>query len=147
VGSSRAGRNLLRLLVVIGLVLGLDAGAERANTLHLVSAEHAVLRPGERIVGLKLTVRSGRIAALPSLPVGWSVTVENYPPWQTRMTGSILIGAAALSPAELKNFVVVEEYGAGTGPFDVELILTVTADFSRERRIRLPMDRLGLRPQ
>jgi hypothetical protein len=135
------------MLALIGLMLGLGAGTARANTLWLVSAERAVLRSGERIVGFELTVSSGRIAALPTLPIGWSVTVDNYPSWQTHMTGSILIGAAALSPAELKDFVVVEAYGSGAGQFRVELTLTVTVDFSRERRIHLPKDRLDLHPR
>jgi hypothetical protein len=141
----QSGGRLLGALVVVGLALG--PGAARAGPLHLVSAEHAVLGPGERVVAFELTVRSGRIAALPAVPIGWNVSVENYPTWETRMTGSIVIGAAALSAAELTGFVVVEEYGTGAGTFDVELVLTVTADFSRERTIRLPRNRLRLRPR
>jgi len=142
-GLGEAGWSLRRTLGLLGVTLALGAGAARANTLWLVSAERAELQPGERIVGFELTISSGRIAGLPTVPVGWSVTVENYPTWRTRMTGSILIGAAALDPADLRDFGV-EAYESETGRFDVTLTLTVTADFHRERRIHLSRERLEL---
>jgi hypothetical protein len=129
----------------VGVALACAAGAAPASTLWLVSAERAGLRPGERIVGFELTVTAGRIAALPTIPVGWSVAVENYPTWRTQVTGAILIGAAALDPGDLKDFVLVETYDSEGGRFDVTLILRVTADFQRERRVHLPRDFLGLR--
>jgi hypothetical protein len=130
---------------LVGFALALAATAASASTLWLVSAERAALRPGERIVGFELTVTSGRIAALPAIPVGWSVAVENHPTWRTQVTGAILIGAAALDPGDLRDFVVVEAYDSEGGRFDVTLILTVTADFRDERRIHLSRDLLGLR--
>ena len=38
--------------------------------------------------------------------------VENYPSWRTQLAGSILIGVAALDPADLRDFAVVEAYGS-----------------------------------
>jgi hypothetical protein len=131
-------------LGLAGVALACAATAASASTLWLVSAERAVLQPGERIVGFELTVTSGRIASVPTVPVGWSVEVENYPTWRTQMTGTILIGAAALAPGNLRDFVVVEAHDEN-GRFDVTLVLTVTADFQRERRLHLPRDLLRLR--
>lgn len=144
-GLRRAGTCAGRwALGVLSVTLALGPGAARASTLWLVAPERVELRPGERIIAFELTISSGRIAALPTVPTGWSVTVENYPTWRTHVAGSILIGVAALDPADLKDFAVVEAYDPETGRFDVELVLIVTADFQRERRVHLHRERLGL---
>jgi hypothetical protein len=146
-GLTGAGRSLRWTLGVLGITLALGTGAAPASTLWLVGTERIELGPGERIVGFELTVSSGRIAALPMVPPGWSVTVENYPTWRTQVAGSALIGAAALDAAGLRDLAVVEAYGPETGPLGLELVLTVTADFHRQRRLHLPRERLGVRPR
>jgi hypothetical protein len=112
-----------------------------------VSAERAELRVGERIVGFELRIPMGRVVALPAVPVGWSVGIDNHAAGHSHVSGSILIGAAALDPAELKELVVIEAYGSAAHQVDVELVLEITSDFDRVRRVRVPSDRLGIRPR
>jgi hypothetical protein len=138
----------LALAAWLGLGPVLAPGAAHAGSFWLVSAAGVQLRPGERIVGFELTVRAGRVAALRTVPAGWSVTVDNEPAAHASASGGILIGAAALDPAELADFFVVESYGPpDAARVDVELVLEVTTDFARERRVVVPRDRLGLRPR
>jgi hypothetical protein len=54
------------------------------------------LPPGERIVGFTLTLSNACFASLPSVPVGWSFSLENSPSWQSRLDAQIIVGAAAI---------------------------------------------------
>lgn len=145
-GRSRAGA--ARWALGLGLALALWTGAVEAGPLFAVGLDGVALGKGERIVGFEVTVTSGRIAALPSVPVGWAVSVDNYPTWRTRAEGAILIGVAALDPADFRDFLVVEAYAppAGSG-FAVDVVLVVTADFEHERRLRLPAAQVRLSPR
>jgi len=94
---------------------------------------------GERIVGFEIHVQSGRIAQIPNLPIGWSISVDNDPSWNTEIKGSIAVGAAAVDRTFLRGFIVVEvEKDAPSDlPFDLQGEVIVTSDFSTERRIKL----------
>ena len=93
----------------------------------------------ERVVGFEIRVRSGKIAQLPYLPIGWSITVDNDPSWNTTVKGSIAVGAAALDPDFLRGFVIVEKEkdAPPERPFALDGEVFVTADFSTQRTIRL----------
>jgi hypothetical protein len=93
----------------------------------------------ERITGFEIRVRSGRIAQLSNVPIGWSISVDNDPSWNTSVGGSIAVGAAALDPDFLRRFIVVEKEKDAPSdmPFALEGEIFVTSDFSTERTIRL----------
>lgn len=95
----------------------------------------------ERIVGFEIHIRSGRIALLPNVPIGWNISVDNDPSWNTVIKGSIEVGAAALDPDFLRDFMVVEveKDAPSDEPFDLQGEVIVTSDFTTERRIKLSM--------
>jgi hypothetical protein len=130
----------LRILVVVGALVLLSGGLQlEAQTTMVVSVPTPQIQRKERIVGFEISVRSGRIAELPNVPIGWSISVDNDPSWNTAVKGSIAVGAAALSADFLRHFVVVEtEKDAPSDmPFALEGEVVVTADFSTQRTIRL----------
>jgi hypothetical protein len=90
---------------------------------------------------LAIHVRSGRIALLPNVPIGWNISVDNDPSWNTVIKGSIDVGAAAMDPDFLRDFVVVEiERDAPSDVhFDLQGEVIVTTDFIKERQIKLSM--------
>ena len=106
-----------------------------------VSVPHLHLANNERITGFEIHIRSGRIARLPNVPIGWSISVNNDPSWNTAIEGSIAVGAAAVGPDFFRRFMVVEEETGAprTLPFDIYGEVFVTSDFENERRIKLSM--------
>ena len=117
-------------LLIVGLQL-------HAQTTMVVSIPSLHLHKNERIVGFELRVRSGRIAQLPNVPIGWSVSVDNDPSWDTSMKGSIAVGAAALSLDSFQHFVIVEAEKDPDTPFVLRGEVIVTTDFLTTRTIKL----------
>jgi hypothetical protein len=95
------------------------------------------LAAGERIVGFHLQVTSGRIAQLPEVPIGWNISVENDPSWNTKIDASIIVAAAAVDGSFFNNFLVLEREERPETPFDVKGEISVSSDFSMVRRIQL----------
>jgi len=134
-----------RLSCLVGRIFVLGTLALVTGALHIkaqtmiVSVAALHLQKNERITGFEMRVRSGRIAQLPNVPIGWSISVDNDPSWNTSVGGSIAVGAAALNPDFLRRFIVVEkEKNAPSDmPFALEGEIFVTSDFSAERTIRL----------
>lgn len=63
----------------------------------------------ERVVGFNFEVTSGRISQLPDMPIGWSISVNNDPSWNTKVDASVLVAAAALDTSFFKDFAVIEK--------------------------------------
>ena len=91
----------------------------------------------ERVIGFEIHITSGRIAALPSAPIGWVISVDNDPSWNTVLKGSVVVGAAAVGRDFFKEFLVIEKNASLGLPFDVRGEIVVTEDFSKERRITI----------
>ena len=106
-----------------------------------VSVPKLSLAKGERIIGFEVHVKSGRVALLPNIPIGWNMSVDNDPSWETVVKGSIKVGGAATDADFLREFMVVEkEPGASSDlPFDLSGEVVVTSDFKKERHIKLAM--------
>ena len=104
----------------------------------LVSIPALKLEAKERIVGLDIHVRSGMIVQLPKVARGWSISIDNDPSWNTRISGSLAVGAAALDVDFFRDFMVVEVEDPPWGPpLDLSGEIIVTSDFLTERRIKL----------
>jgi hypothetical protein len=115
----------------------------------LVSIPSLSIQKNERIIGFEIRVRSGRIAQIPNVPIGWNVFVDNDPSWNTVVKGSIAVGAAAMDADFLRHFIIVEaEEGAPSDmPFALQGKVVVTSDFSSERTIPLIMKDFLAEPQ
>jgi len=90
---------------------------------------------GERIVGFQIRLKSARFFSLPSVPLGWDISIDNDPSWHTEMKGTVEVGAGALDPDFLRDFVVVEKDTTLGLPFEAEGEIDVTKDFEHVRKI------------
>jgi hypothetical protein len=120
-------------LAVLLLSVGLTARAQTFG-VYSIPAHHKLK---ELIVGFELHITSGRVAQIPDVPIGWNVSVDNDPSWNTAVTGSLIVGAAALGPRFFRGFLVIEKNESLGIPFDVQGEIVVTTDFTTERRIKI----------
>jgi len=127
---------------VVFTILALLAVSVTAHGQKLsVSIPSLNLANNERIVGFEIHTQSGRIAQLPAAPIGWEISINNDPLWNTTTKGSIVVGAAALATDFFQNFLVVEPEKKASADmlFDLRGDVVVTSDFVSERRIKLSM--------
>ena len=128
-------------IVLAFIALAVLAGMRAQCQIMSVSIPALHLADNERIVGFEVHVRSARIALLPSVPIGWNISVDNDPSWNTVIKGSIDVGAAAMDRDFLQDFMVVEveRDAPSDAPFGLQGEVIVTSDFIKERRIKLSM--------
>ena len=139
-------KHLALMAVAIAVAIG-TARSEPPVARNLVlSLSRLEMASGERVVGFEFHVKSGRITALPEIPVGWDVHVENNPSWNAVIRGSSLVGAAAVDASFFKNFIVIEKNESLNLPFNVSGDIVVARDFVKERRIRISMKDATLVP-
>ena len=127
------------LLLVPGEAAG-PAGAEALGGQFVsVSLPALHIGTGERVVGFHFDVTSGRIAQIPDMPIGWNISVDNDPSWNTKVDASIHVAAAAVDSSFFHDFAVVEKEGNAESPFKLEGEVDVSTDFSKVRKIRVVM--------
>ena len=110
-----------------------------------ISLRSLAVAPGERIVGFHLEVTSGRIARLPEVPIGWNLSVDNDPSWNTKLDASVIVASAALAPDFFKNFAVIEKH-TSDARFDITGDIIVSRDFASTRTIHVGMKDFVFRP-
>ena len=82
------------------------AGAEPPHAKFVsVSLSALHLDTAERVVGFHFEVTAGRIAQIPDMPIGWNISVDNDPSWNTSVDGSIRVAAAALDSSFFQIFL------------------------------------------
>lgn len=148
--NGRRNHTLIVLSFVFFLTaLGAVSQARLARKEHklAVSVPGLHLSSNERIVAFDIHVVSGRVAALPDIPIGWNVSVNNDPSWNTKVAGSLKVGAAAVDPIFFRNFLVVEENQSATIPFQLSGDVVVTKDFAEERQIALSSKDFSFGPE
>jgi hypothetical protein len=117
-----------------------SAGAAPPHRLFVsVSVPGLHIDAVERVVGFDLEVTSGRIAQIADVPIGWNVSVDNDPSWNTKVHASVLVAAAALDGSYFKDFAVVEKEGNAENLFSVTGKVVVSTDFSKVREIPIGM--------
>jgi len=116
------------------------AGAEPPHT-QFVSVSLPALHLGamERVVGFHFEVTSGRIAQIPDMPIGWNISVDNDPSWNTKVNASIRVAAAAIDSSFFRDFAVIEKEGNAESPFTLTGEVDVSTDFSKMRQIHVGM--------
>jgi hypothetical protein len=131
---------LALLLVATVTAFLLPAGAEPSHRqLMSVSLPALHIAAEERVVGFDFAVTSGRIAQIPDMPIGWNISVNNDPSWNTKIDASIIVAAAAVDASFFKEFVLIEKDESSENPFEVKGEVIVSTDFSEVRRIRVEM--------
>jgi|GEM_PF-1454132 len=116
----------------------------KQSSLLTVSIPSLPIKKGERVVGFTFHFNSARVAALPNVPMGWNVTVDNDPSWNTAIEGSIGVGAAALEPSFLRDFLRIEKDESLGIPFNVQGEIVVSEDFEHERHLKVGKKELNL---
>lgn len=80
----------------------------------------------ERIDSFTIVISYGDVIALPRIPIGWSIHIDNAPLWKTTVNGSISVGAAALTRQEVdyfREFMVIQRNNKEL-PVRIEAIVT-----------------------
>jgi hypothetical protein len=123
---------------VTGLLM--PGGAAPTDT-RVVSVSLPALQIGaeERVVGFHFQVTSGRIAQIADVPIGWNISVDNDPSWNTKIDASIIVAAAAVDASFFNDFAVLEKDGSSETPFEIKGEVIVSGDFSKFRRIQVKM--------
>ena len=138
----RKGFIFRALVLVFWVSLGpllLHARHEARRQTLSVSIPNLQVSDKERVVGFEIHIASGRIAALPSIPIGWNVSVDNNPSWTTEIEASSRVGAAAVPPGYFREFLFIEKDESLNVPFQISGEIVVTDDFATERRIQIGM--------
>jgi hypothetical protein len=104
-----------------------------------VSLSDVHMTEGERVVGFDFEVTSGRIAKITDVPIGWNVSVDNDPSWNTKIHASVIVAAAALDGSYFKDFAVIEKESNTDAPFEIKGKIVVSTDFSKVREIQVGM--------
>jgi hypothetical protein len=128
------------LLLLIPVGADWPAGAEPPHR-EFVSVSLLALNigAGERVVGFHFDVTSGRIAQIADTPIGWNISVDNDPSWNTRVDASIRVAAAAVDSSFFQDFAVVEKDENAERPFELAGEVDVSTDFSKVRNIQVVM--------
>ncbi len=128
----------LALAVFVSLAsLLLHGGPKAPRQTLLVSIPDLHVSGKERVVGFEVHVVSGRIAALPNIPIGWNMSIDNNPSWTTEIVASVKVGAAAVDPGFFREFLLIEKDESLGVPFQMSGEVVVTEDFATERRISI----------
>ena len=141
----RCSARLLCSLCFILALLAIQARADNSKR-SAMSIQTIKISAGERIVSFEIRISAGAFRIISNLPVGWTVVIDNDASWQTRVTGSPEVGAAALSE-ELKELrFLIEKNKFEDSKFRVEGTVSVTKDFQQTRKIWLNSSDLYLTP-
>ena len=111
-----------------------------------VSIPHLGLSADERVVGFEVHIKSGRVASLPNIPIGWNLTIDNDASWDTSVKALVSVCAASLDAGYFREFMFVEKSKSPQGPFSVACYVITTKDFKTQRHIKVAFDALLLKP-
>ncbi len=92
-----------------GLFGGMFAcfSAAGADSLPVYRVSIPSVAPNSALIGIKLTIRSGRVYRLVDCPAGWSINVLNDPNWTTTLDAQAVVGAAAITSREASTMILV----------------------------------------
>ncbi len=146
---------LTAVAVILLFIQAATASAQETEGegLWTVSISHLKLAPGERVIGFDVQLKAARVASLPKVPPAWSITIDNEPSWNSRISGTIGVGAAALGSGNFfEDFLVIEKCPKGLGvekppSFGITVEVITTTDFNNEKRIFLKNEDLLLQKQ
>jgi len=132
------------VLTAVVLMLLSWSNVAQGQTMSLsIPALHATSK--DRVVGFEFHVKSGRIAQLPNVPIGWNVSVDNDASWNTVIKASSTVGAAAVDPSFFRGFLVIEKNDSLGIPSDVEGEVVLTEDFTAEKRVKVGVKDLAMK--
>ena len=144
-GRSRMSARSILFLVAITAGINIASHKTVSAELWSVSIRPQPVLQNERVVGFEMKIRAGGIVSIPSLPMGWNISVDNDASWNTKIVGAVTVGAAALNVSFFSDFIVVRQHEFRGTKFDADMVIVVTEDFETNRRIRFGLKDLILR--
>lgn len=99
----------------------------------------------ERIVGFEIKITAGGIVSMPRIPMGWDLAINNDPTWNTKLVGSVIVGAAALQQNSFTDFVIIDKNEFGDLTFAIKGEVITTKDFVNQRHIVLEKKYISLK--
>lgn len=127
---------LFLLLSVLFVPVPVCPGAELER--YRLSLLDLDIQETERIDSFTVSISHGDVISLTKIPAGWSIHIDNAPPWKTTVSGSISVGAAALTRQEVgffKHFLVIQRKDKGW-PVLVEATVASFFEKNLSRRTR-----------
>jgi len=124
------------IIVALHVSSGCSLASDRLNV-----SVFPHLQKGERIIGFSATIISAPLVSLPKIPVGWDFNIVHSFLWKIELNAKIAVGAAAIGENELDdftNFMVLGEKEENP-KFDIQIDMTVTANFETSRIIHFSM--------
>ena len=109
----------------------------------LVNIKNVRLGPEERVVGFDFKTTSG-YASLIQAPPGWEIHVDNQPSENVEISGSVLVGAAALHWEKLNRMITITQVFDPGQTLQVTGEIIVTKDFEHTRTVTLPPESIDL---
>src|SRR5260370_7609397 len=104
------------IFLAVGLVafasltpLFLHASHEARRQTLSISIPNLQVSDKERVVGFAIHITSGRIAALPNIPIGWDISVDNNASWNTEIKAPTTVTPAPPPPPPFPNFLLVSK--------------------------------------
>lgn len=142
---------LIILLIASAVIVPVMAQAF-ASDLCEVSLSGIKLESKERIAGFNIKIKSGVIVSLPSVPVGWSISIDNDPSGITNIEGNAIVGSAFLDKNDkvCDSLLVVEKLSGNLAsqdvPFDIKADVHIyNMNDEKVRTISVGKDTLGKR--
>ena len=139
---------LPRFIGLIGVFLMVVASASAAEKTGLcaVSISNVTVSSGEVIGAFEIDVTAGVIETVQNLPVGWYLTVDNDASWRTKITANTTVGAASLTPEQLKKIRLVIRKDETYLTFKLSGMVSVTKDYQKERKLELTTSDFAVSP-
>lgn len=144
-GSSFLGVLLLATFVGSNCLFVAPSRAAETQT-YAVSFSNVKAASGEVIVSLQVKAIAGAFVGVLNLPVGWYVDINNDPSWQTEIKANTIVGAASLTPEDLRKLkflVLKNEFG--DLKFSITGDISVTKDYEKEHQLKLNMGDFAVR--
>ncbi len=118
--------------------MGLSCGSSDKPDVYAISIPNLQIDSNSSIVGLELNINAGSVLAVQSIPIGWTLNINNDASWRTKIKGNTTLGAASLASDELKRLtLIVRRNETEHFQFDVSGTATVSKAFQKRQDIPL----------
>lgn len=125
----------------------LCASAAAPAKEYVLSLKGLDVHPGERIVGFDMRGKNLTLDRVANFPNGWSFKIETDPAGNLEISGSIIVGAAALSPSDVeRGWIFRDPPGPSDEPPSLSGSISVTKTFDDARDIPLETKMLVVKP-
>lgn len=131
----------LIIIFIASAVITLVMVQAFASDLFEVSLAPVKLGNKDRIAGFEIKITSGVIVSIPSVPVGWSLSIDNDPSGLTSIKGNAIVGSAFIDADDKTrgSLLVIERFSGDLAspdvPFDISADIHIYNPINEKVRI------------